>query len=262
MPAVAGGARVLIIEPDPALGRAIARKLRQQNFAVNRVATAAEYRQSFDRLRPDLVLLDLHLPDAGVWGLISEVRERGVPIIVISERRAESDTVEALDLGADDFIIKPFGLDELLARVRVALRHIARPDSGTEPVLRIGSLEVDVARRQVRRGGQLIHVTPTEYQLLRVFATHPDRFVPDRTLIEKVWGRAWRGGEHILHVYIGRLRKKFEDDRAEPRYLLTESGLGYRFAADPLPLGGSILDGCALQSSALAPTSSASMRPP
>lgn len=104
-------------------------------------------------------------------------------------------------------------------------------------MVRVGSLEVDVARREVRRGGQVIHLTPTEYQLVRVFATHPDRFMPDRLLIDKVWGPTWRGGEHILHVYIGRLRKKLEDDPAAPRYLLTESGLGYRFVTvDASPL--------------------------
>jgi two-component system KDP operon response regulator KdpE len=117
----------------------------------------------------------------------------------------------------------------LLARVRVALRHVAQPDSGADPVLRVGGLELDIERRRVLRDGHPVHLTPTEYELLKVFATHPERFLSDRTLINAVWGPAWQGGEHILHVYVGRLRRKLEDDAAVPRHVLTESGLGYRF---------------------------------
>jgi two-component system KDP operon response regulator KdpE len=225
------GARVLLVEDDPGLARLIRRKLRQQSFSLELVASVEDANQAFERQRPDLVMVDMDLADDSARESIAYIRSRStIPIIALSTRRSEHDAVAALELGADDYISKPFGLDELLARVRVALRHVARPESGVEPILRVGHLELDVERRRVLRDGRPIHVTPTEYQLLKFFATHPDRFLSDRMLIEAVWGPSWKGGEHILHVYVARLRRKVEDDPAAPRYLLTESGLGYRFA--------------------------------
>jgi two-component system KDP operon response regulator KdpE len=224
------GARVLVVEDDTALARLVQRKLRRLNFSVECVTTASEARVAFDRLQPDLVVLDLDLVDSASWDFLTELRSRGnIPVLTVSMLRAEGNAVAALDLGADDYILKPFGLDELVARVRVALRHVARPEVGARPILRVGNLELDLERHIVLRDTKHIHVTPTEFRLLKIFATQPDRFLSDRHLIDAVWGSDWRGGEHILHVYVARLRKKLEDDPSAPRYLLNESGLGYRF---------------------------------
>jgi two-component system, OmpR family, KDP operon response regulator KdpE len=225
------GARVLLVEADRALTRLIVRKLRRHSFSIEAVTCARDGRAAFERFHPDLVLLDLDLGDSSGWDFITDVRTRGaVPIVTLSGVRTERHAVSTLELGADDFLIKPFGLDELLARIRVALRHVARPRAGAEPLLQLGNLELDLERRAVFRDRQPMHVTPTEYQLLKVFATHPDRFLSDRFLIDAVWGPGWRGGEHILHVCVARLRKKVEPEPATPRALLNESGLGYRFA--------------------------------
>jgi two-component system KDP operon response regulator KdpE len=225
------GARVLLVEDDPGLARLIRRKLRLHRFTLELVTSEDEASRAFDRQRADLVMIDLDLTSGSGWQAITELRSRAaVPIIALSSRRSERDAVAALELGADDYLSKPIGLDELLARIRVALRHVAQPESGAEPILRVGNLELDIEQRRILRDGRPIHLTPTEYQLLKLFATHPDRFLSDRMLIDAVWGPSWQGGEHILHVYVARLRRKVEDDPADPRYLLTESGLGYRFA--------------------------------
>jgi two-component system KDP operon response regulator KdpE len=227
------GARVLLVEDDPGLARLIRRKLRQHRFTLELATSVDDAERALGRQRADLVMIDLDLADGSGWQAISDLRSRAaVPIIALSSRRAERDTVAALELGADDYLSKPFGLDELQARIRVALRHVAQPDSGAEPILRVGKLELDLAQRRILRAGRPIHVTPTEYELLKFLVLHPDRFLSDRQLIEAVWGPSWQGGEHILHVYIARLRRKLEEDPATPRYLLTESGLGYRFATD------------------------------
>jgi len=224
------GARILVVEDDKAIARAIQRKLQRHKFAVQVVSAMPNACRVLDGFRPDLVLLDLDLADSSRGDLLSDLRSRGsVPIVAISAARGEGDAVAAFELGADDYLVKPLGLDELLARIRVALRHVARPESGAAPVLRVGDLQVDIEQRRVSRAGQPIHLTPKEYQLLKLFATQTDRFLPDRLLMDEVWGPSWRGGQHILHVYIARLRKKVEDDPASPRFLLTESGLGYRF---------------------------------
>jgi two-component system KDP operon response regulator KdpE len=228
------GARVLLVEDDPGLARVIQRKLRRHRFSLELVTSAGAAAHAFDRRCPDLVLVDLDLADVSGWDTVADIRSRAaVPIIAVSARRSERDTVAALELGADDYLSKPFGLEELVARIRVALRHVAQPESGVDAVLRVGDLELNIEQRRVTRTGRSVHVTPTEYQLLKFFATHPDRFLADRVLINGVWGPAWQGGEHILHVYVARLRRKLEADPAAPRYLLTESGLGYRFAAEP-----------------------------
>jgi two-component system KDP operon response regulator KdpE len=153
---------------------------------------------------------------------------------VLSVRGAEREKVAALDLGADDYLTKPFGIDELLARVRVALRHAAGANAGADAVFRSGELEVDVASRTVRQAGEDIHLTPTEYDLLRALAAHPGRLLTDRMLLQAVWGPQYGDEAHYLHVYVARLRKKIEPDPQQPRYLLTEPGVGYRLVAiDP-----------------------------
>ena len=152
--------------------------------------------------------------------------------MVLSAREGEREKVAALDLGADDYLTKPFGVDELLARIRVALRHAARPARGAEPVFRSGDLAIDLERRRVTVGAREVHVTPTEYELLKAFVAHPNKVLTDRMLLQQVWGSQYGSEAHYLHVYVARLRKKLEEDPQQPRYLVTEPGVGYRLISD------------------------------
>ena len=177
------------MEDDRQLSRLLQRQLRRRNYAVEALASAHDARLAFDRLLPDLVLLDLDLGDASGSALIVSFRSRtAVPIVAVSTLRAERYAVSALELGADDYLVKPFGMEELVARIRVALRHVARPQSGADPVLQLGNLTLDLERHCVFRDDRPIHVTPTEYRLLKVFACQPDRFLSDRFLMDSVWG--------------------------------------------------------------------------
>jgi two-component system KDP operon response regulator KdpE len=205
--------------------------LGRHGFRVDTAATAQEAMEHA-QARPDLILLDLGLPDGDGLSLIQTIREQSdTPIIVLSARGAERDKVRALDLGADDYLTKPFGLDELYARIRVALRHNTRlPGSG--PVFRTGGLEVDVEKRRVTIDGEEIHLTPTEYTLLVTLAKNADRVVTDAMLLREVWGPEYGDEDHYLHVYVARLRKKLERDPQSPRYLQTEPGVGYRLLAE------------------------------
>jgi two-component system KDP operon response regulator KdpE len=152
------------------------------------------------------------------------------PIIVLSVRENEGDKVRALDLGADDYLTKPFGVDELLARIRVALRHAAHPSSGAQATFRDGDLEIDIERRRVTVAGQEVRLTPTEYDLLRALVGKPGRVLTDRMLLQEVWGPDYGSEAHYLHVYVGRLRKKIEPDPQRPVHIVTEPGVGYRLA--------------------------------
>jgi two-component system KDP operon response regulator KdpE len=158
--------------------------------------------------------------------------QSATPIIVLSVRGAERDKVQALELGADDYLTKPFGADELLARIRVALRHVARPKKGAEPVFRSRDLEVDLERRQVRVSGAEVRLSPTEFDLLLALARHPDKVLTDRMLLNEVWGAEYGSEDHYLHVYVARIRKKIEADPQRPQYIVTEPGVGYRFVTE------------------------------
>jgi two-component system KDP operon response regulator KdpE len=227
------GARVLVVDDEPAILRVVQTNLARHDFRVDTAETGRQALDAHLRLHPDLLLLDLGLPDIGGLDVIRQIRTHSsTPIIVLSVRGAERDKVDALTLGADDYLTKPFGVDELLARVRVALRHSARPVQGTEAVFRTGDLEVDIERRRVSVAGQEVHLTPTEYALLKVLVTHPNRVVTDRLLLQEVWGGAYGDEAHYLHVYVARLRKKVEPDPQAPRYIATEPGVGYRLLAD------------------------------
>jgi two-component system KDP operon response regulator KdpE len=233
------GARILVVDDEPAFVRAVETNLRKHDFRVERAATGEEALDAYVRHRPDLVLLDLGLPDLDGLQVIRSIRTRAsTPIVVLSARGAEGDKVAALEQGADDYLTKPFGARELLARIRVALRHAAGPPQGTAPVIAAGDLVVDLERRRVTLASREVHLTPTEYDLLKIFVANPDKVLTDRTLVETVWGVAYRQQAHSLHVYVARLRKKLEADPQLPRYLLTEPGVGYRFVADsPTQLG-------------------------
>jgi two-component system KDP operon response regulator KdpE len=178
-------------------------------------------------------MVDLGLPDVDGFEVIRRIREQSpTPIIVLSVRGAERDKVAALDLGADDYLTKPFGIDELLARVRVGLRHVARLAGGRDAIARVGELEVDFGVRRVRVGGEDIHLSPTEFSLLKAFLTSPNKVLTDRMILQQVWGPGYGAEAHYLHVYVARLRKKIERDPQKPRYLITEPGVGYRLLAD------------------------------
>jgi two-component system KDP operon response regulator KdpE len=232
---MAKGARILVVDDEPGIVRAVQANLSAHGFRVDTAGTGTAAIESYGLRRPDVIILDLGLPDMDGTDVIRHVRATSsTPIVVLSVRGAEREKVGALDLGADDYLTKPFGIDELLARVRVALRHAAGANAGADAVFRSGDLEVDVANRTVRQAGEDIHLTPTEYDLLRALAAHPGRLLTDRMLLQAVWGPQYGDEAHYLHVYVARLRKKIEPDPQQPRYLLTEPGVGYRLVAiDP-----------------------------
>jgi two-component system KDP operon response regulator KdpE len=228
------GARILVIENDAALAGVISARLSQNDYSIELATSTHRARGAYLRFRPDLIVLDMDHARQVARDFIEEIRSRAdVPIIVLSARKVERDMVAVLELGADDYITKPLGLEELLARIRVALRHVAHPERGSEPVMRVGDLEVDLERRRVLLAGHLIHLTPTEYALVKLFAAYPDKVLTDRMLLDEIWGSVKRAREHTLHVYMARLRQKLERSPEAPRYLLTESSAGYRLATEP-----------------------------
>jgi two-component system KDP operon response regulator KdpE len=224
------GARILVVDDEPGIIKAVQTNLGRHDFRVEVARSGTEALVEYARVRPDLVLLDLGLPDMDGLDVIRTIRERAsTPIVVLSAREMERDKVAALDLGADDYLTKPFGVNELLARVRVALRHAAHPSSGSEPIITFGALEVDLQRRRVSSSAVEVHLTPTEWDLLKLLISHPDRVLTDRMITEAVWGASYQSQAHSLHVYIGRLRKKLETGAGGHRYIVTEPGVGYRF---------------------------------
>ncbi|MEA2642540.1 MAG: two-component system, OmpR family, operon response regulator KdpE [Chloroflexota bacterium] len=225
----AAGVRILVVDDDPGILRTVQANLRGHGFDVETAATGGAALEAYARARPDLILLDLELPDVLGFDVIRAIRaEASTPIVVLSVRDAEAEKVTALDLGADDYLTKPFGVGELMARLRVALRHVARPAQGAAAIFRTGGLAVDLEHRRVTVGGAEVHLTPTEYDLLKVFLSHPDKVLTDRMLLQQVWGPNYGEEAHYLHVYVARLRKKIEQDPQNPSYLMTEPGVGYR----------------------------------
>ena len=224
------GARILLVDDEPAIVRAVRANLGSRGFRVDVAESGSEALERVES-HPDLILLDLGLPDLDGLDLIRTLRSRAhAPIIVLSARGAR-DKVRALDLGADDYLTKPFGVEELLARIRVALRHTLR--SGTdEPVFRTRGLIVDVEHRRVTVDGEELHLTPTEYGLLTALVRHADHVVTDAMLLQEVWGPEYGDEDHYLHVYVARLRKKLERDPQKPRYIVTEPGIGYRLLTE------------------------------
>jgi two-component system KDP operon response regulator KdpE len=228
------GARVLIVDDETAILRVLRTNLRGHGFRVEEAETGTGALAAIQRSRPDLIVLDLGLPDIEGTEVIRSVRsESDTPIIVLSVRGAERDKVQALDLGADDYLTKPFGADELLARIRVALRHVAHPRTGAEAVFQSADLQVDLERRQVRVSGAEVRLSPTEFDLLLAFVKHPDKVLTDRMLLHEVWGPEYGSEDHYLHVYVARLRKKIEPDPQRPRHIVTEPGVGYRLNSEP-----------------------------
>jgi two-component system KDP operon response regulator KdpE len=228
----AKGARILVVDDEPAIVRAVSTNLLRRGFQIDTANTGAAALDSYAARHPDLVLLDLGLPDMDGLEVVRQVRARSnTPIVVLSVRSREQDKVAALDLGADDYLTKPFGMDELLARVRVALRHAAHPSSGAAALFITGDLEVNLEQRTVHVAGGVVHLSPTEYGLLKAFIENPNKLLTNRHLLQEVWGPEYGSEEHYLHVYIARLRKKLETGETGHRYLITEPGVGYRLMA-------------------------------
>lgn len=226
---VAQGARILVVEDESAILRTVSSNLRGHGFRVETAETAQEALERFERFRPDVVLLDLILPDQHGREVIRAIREHsGAPIIVLSARGEEAEKVVALELGADDYLTKPFGVRELLARIRVALRHAAHLMVAA-PVIRASELTIDLEHRRVTVDGHEVDLTPKEYDFLKALASHPDKVLTDRMLLERVWGWQFVDELHYLHVYAARLRKKLG---TAARRLVTEPGVGYRLVTD------------------------------
>jgi two-component system KDP operon response regulator KdpE len=225
------GARVLVVDDEPEVRRALRTSLSGRGYQVALAANADEALAEFERRRPDLVLLDLQLPDQSGLEVCRRIRARSdLPIIVVSVQGSERIKVQALDLGADDFVTKPFGMEELLARMRVALRRAGGGRPAGEPVIERGDLRIDLERHQVTVRGQPVHLRPKEYEMLRYLAANAGKLLTHRMLLREVWGSAYEDARPYLHVHVGQLRRKIEPDPARPIYILTEPGVGYRFA--------------------------------
>jgi two-component system KDP operon response regulator KdpE len=223
-------ARILVVDDEPQIGRLLKTSLGARGYAVAVASDGQAALEMAARWRPDLILLDLGLPIIDGLEVCRQVREWSqVPIIVLTVRDAEQDKVAALDLGADDYLTKPFGTDELLARIRVALRHAARLSATEEPVRHFDDLTIDLARRLVIVRGQEVHLTPREYELLRVLATQAGKVLTHRMLLRAVWGSAYEQDAPTLRVFVTQLRRKIEADPSHPAHILTEPGIGYRF---------------------------------
>ena len=222
------GPRVLVVDDDTHLLRIVRDNLAAHGFSILQVETGRAALEAFDKHHPDLVLLDLGLPDIDGTVVIERIRERSqTPIVVLSARGEEREKVRALDRGADDYLTKPFGLDELVARVRVALRHAIPPADGA--TFRTGNLEVDLQQRRVTVLGEEVHLRPTEYELLKVFIANPDRVLTHHWLLQRIWGAEYGSEGNYLHVYVAGLRKKLEANPRRPVHFVTETGVGYRF---------------------------------
>jgi len=219
---------VLVVDDEPQLLRTLGINLRARGYQVVTAATGADALARAAAAPPDLVVLDLGLPDMDGKAVVAGLRGwTSVPILVLSGRTDSGDKVEALDAGADDYVTKPFGMDELLARLRAMSRRGAGSDG--EPVVQVGPAVVDLSRRQVTRNGAEVRLTPTEWHLLEVLVRHPGTLLSQRRLLTEVWGPGYETAQGNLRLYMGQLRRKLEEDPARPRHLVNEPGMGYRF---------------------------------
>jgi two-component system KDP operon response regulator KdpE len=221
---------VLVVEDEPQLLRFLRASLGAHGYHLIEATTGADGMAEVAARNPDVILLDLGLPDIDGLEVTRRLREwTRTPIIVISARGQDEDKVKALDEGADDYLTKPFSVEELLARIRVALRHVAESTSGKEEaVFNVGELHVDLTRREVFLADQEVHLTPTEYRLLTTLIKYAGRVVTHRQLLKEVWGPSYVEQTHYLRVFVGQLRQKLEREPAKPRYLTNEPGIGYR----------------------------------
>ena len=223
--------KVLVIDDEPQILRFLRTSLAANGFEVTEARTAAGGKAAFAAAKPDVVILDIGLPDADGKEVLRHIRSIDeTPVLILSARDREAEKVEALDLGADDYVNKPFGIEELTARLRAALRHRLR-QQGEAPIFRVQDLSVDIPRRIVKRGAKLIHLTPKEFELLRLFVKHGGKVITQRQILQEVWGPAHITDTEYLRVYIGQLRRKLEATRENP-LIETEPSVGYRLKVD------------------------------
>jgi two-component system KDP operon response regulator KdpE len=226
-------ARILLVDDEVAIQRAVGPLLRSRGYDVDVAGTGADALRLFADRPADLIVLDLGLPDLEGTEVCRRVRaQSAVPIVVLSARGAEADKVNALDLGADDYVTKPFGPEELLARIRVALRRVMSEDDAEKGLLRAGDLTIDYDRRRVLRGGTEIRLTPKEFELLSLLARNHDRVLTHRAILKEIWGASTVEQPEHLWTLVAQLRKKIEPDPSSPRYLLSEPWVGYRFVTE------------------------------
>jgi two-component system KDP operon response regulator KdpE len=222
------GLRILVVDDERAIRRYLRTSLGSQGHQIIEAANGQEAMTAVASDRPDLVILDLGLPDMDGIEVVRSLREwTRTPIIILSVRDREDDKIAALDLGADDYLTKPFGLGELMARIRTAMRHTVQ--GSTEPVFESGDLRVDLGRREVTLAGARVALTPTEYDLLRVMVQNAGKVITHNQLLRQVWGAAYEQESHLLRVNVSNLRRKIEPNPDQPVYILTEPGVGYRF---------------------------------
>ncbi|MBM7583314.1 two-component system KDP operon response regulator KdpE [Caldicoprobacter guelmensis] len=221
------GARILVVDDEQEVRRLLNIVLRAHGYHVQEVEDGQNAIIQTAIFHPDLLILDLGLPDMDGIDVIKRIREWSkVPILILSARGQEETKIAALDAGADDYITKPFGMGELLARIRVALRHAAKSDD--DPVITVGDLVIDLSKHMVTLKGNELKLTPTEYEILKLLALHAGKVITHKQLLKAVWGPEYENETHYLRVYIGQLRRKIEDDPIQPKYIITEPGIGYR----------------------------------
>lgn len=223
---------ILVVDDEPSIRRFLRVSLTGHGYLVSEAKNGVSAVEILVQSRPDLVILDMGLPDISGLDVVRQAREwTTIPILILSVRDREADKVEALDAGADDYLTKPFGLAELLARIRSALRRSSLiPDTGT--IFRCQDLTVDLAARSVTMGEKRLQLTPTEYELLKTMVQHAGRVLTHHQILTKVWGEQYAGDAHMLRVNVSNLRRKLEPDPVRPRYLITEPGVGYRFRTE------------------------------
>lgn len=221
------GIKILVVDDEPQIRKFLKVSLRVGGYDTEEVTNGQEAIQRAVLFKPDIILLDLGLPDMDGKKVISQIREWSqVPIIVLTAREQEKEKVEALDAGADDYVTKPFGVEELMARIRVFIRRTTRIDD--KPVVACGDLTIDLAQRHVIVNGKEVKLTPTEYEIMKVLAQHVGKVITHRQLFTAVWGNNYYDDNHYIRVYINQLRRKIEENPNRPKHIITESGVGYR----------------------------------
>ncbi|MDQ7092962.1 response regulator [Desulfosporosinus sp. PR] len=221
------GKQILIIDDEPQIQRLLKVSLSVHGYEVYEASNAREGLVTMNQVKPDLIILDLGLPDSDGIDVLTKVRESSkIPVLVLTAREHENDKILAFDLGADDYVTKPFGMGELLARIRNVFRHSS--DAGEEEVLRFGNITVDQENRDVRVNGSQVKLTPTEYQLLTLLAQNKGKILTHHQLLSTIWGPHTDSNSHYLRIYVGQLRKKLEQDPSEPIHIITEPGVGYK----------------------------------
>ena len=226
------GARILVVDDEASIRRSLKKNLETRGYTVDAAETGEKAIKAFENRRPDLLILDLLMPGMGGIDVVRKLRAVStIPIIVLSAVGEEAQKVQALELGADDYMTKPFGMEELFARIRSLLRRAAGATSAA-PVFVAGDLSVNFDRREVSLEGQLVKLTPTEYDLLKYMIEHAGKVLTHRMLLQEVWGEAYVDQAQYLRVFVGQLRKKIEKHPGRPRFILTDPGVGYRFCTD------------------------------